>query len=187
MAKGTIAKKKKAPSLHSRAARRATSPGIDTDKSLKNVQPPPESVDNRPSILAIHQGAGVAKKQKKGRALSSKARKRHEKAQDRAAALLERTEKRVALSKDQSRTIQGRRKDWEQINQNIPLSNSSKEGTKPKAQRDEGDADEWDDVGDDDDEMAGVSGERGSDADNVDSVRPAIETTIDQDDGDGIL
>ncbi|KAI8952314.1 Alb1-domain-containing protein [Xylaria longipes] len=187
MAKGAIAKKKKAPSLHSRAARRATSPGIDTDKSLKNVRPPPESVDHRPSILAIHNGAGVSKKQKKGRALSSKARKRHEKAQDRAAAIMERTEKKAALSKDSSRTIQGRRKAWEEINQNIiPPNNNNKAGPKGTASRDEDGIDE----SEFDDEMGEAGGERGKrqgDTDNIEIMRPPAETTMDQDDQDGIL
>ncbi|KAK5627218.1 hypothetical protein RRF57_002933 [Xylaria bambusicola] len=53
--------------------------------------------------------------------MSSKARKRHEKAQDRAAAIIERTEKKVSLSKDKSRAIQGRRKLWEEINKSIPF------------------------------------------------------------------
>ncbi|KAI1406884.1 Alb1-domain-containing protein [Hypoxylon sp. FL1857] len=120
MAKGAISKKKKAPSIHSRAARRATSPSIDTDKSLKNVQPPAESVDYRPSVLAIHQGAGVAKKTKKSRNMSSKARRRHEKGQDRAAAIMERTEQKIAKSKGQARTIQTRRKTWDEVNNQIP-------------------------------------------------------------------
>ncbi|KAI0490607.1 Alb1-domain-containing protein [Xylaria cf. heliscus] len=186
MAKGTIAKKKKAPSLHSRAARRATSPGIDTDKSLKNVQPPPESVDHRPSILAIHHGAGVSKKEKKGRAMSSKARKRHEKAQDRAAAIMERTEKKVALSKDQSRAIQSRRKVWDDINQNIVPSKNDKAGPKGTASRDEDGTDE----SEFDDEMGETGGERENqrgDVDNINMTRPGTETMVDQDDHDGIL
>ncbi|KAJ2984870.1 hypothetical protein NUW58_g5830 [Xylaria curta] len=186
MAKGTISKKKKAPSLHSRAARRATSPGIDTDKSLKNVQPPPESVDHRPSILAIHQGAGVSKKQKKGRAMSSKARKRHEKAQDRAATIMERTEKKVALSKDQSRTIQGRRKVWEEINQKIS-SNKDDTGPKGKMPHDEDDTD----GSEFDDEMGGVGEERGTQQSDAAKVNMTMEITADQDndggDDDGIL
>ncbi|KAI1139048.1 Alb1-domain-containing protein [Hypoxylon sp. FL0543] len=122
MAKGVITKKKRAPSIHSRAARRATSPSIDTDKSLKNVQPPAESVDYRPSVLAIHQGAGVAKKTKKSRNMNSKARRRHEKGQDRAAAVMERTEKKIAKSKGQARTIQTRRKTWDEVNNQIPAN-----------------------------------------------------------------
>ncbi|KAI1489316.1 Alb1-domain-containing protein [Biscogniauxia mediterranea] len=122
MAKGAISRKKKAPSVRSRAARRATSPSIDTDKSLKNVQPPPESVDHRPSILAIHHGAGVSKKSKKGRGMSSKARKRYEKEQDRAVAIMERTQKKVAKSKGQARTIHSRAKAWDEINKQIPTT-----------------------------------------------------------------
>ncbi|KAI0447508.1 Alb1-domain-containing protein [Xylaria telfairii] len=188
MAKGAIAKKKKAPSLHSRAARRATSPGINTDKSLKNVQPPPDSVDHRPSILAIHHGAGVSKKQKTGRAMSSKARKRHEKAQDRAVTIMERTEKKVALSKGQSKTIQGRRKVWDEINQNIISSNNDKAEPKSTASRDEDGTDE----SEFDDEMGEAGGERGNQrqpggVDNIDIMRPTTETTDDQDDQDGIL
>ncbi|KAI8956806.1 Alb1-domain-containing protein [Daldinia sp. FL1419] len=124
MAKGTVTKKKKALSVHSRAARRATSPGINTDKSLKNIQPPAESVDHRPSVLAIHQGAGVSKKTKKSRNLSSKARRRHEKGQDRAANIMEKTERKIAKSKGQARTIQTRRKAWDEINNQIPANNS---------------------------------------------------------------
>ncbi|KAI1451984.1 Alb1-domain-containing protein [Annulohypoxylon moriforme] len=122
MGKGAIAKKKKGPSIHSRAARRATSPGIDTDKSLKNVQPPSESVDYRPSILSIHQGAGVTKKTKKSRNMSFKARRRHEKGQDRAAAIIDRTEKKITKSKGQARTIQTRRKTWDEVNNQIPAN-----------------------------------------------------------------
>ncbi|KAI1802270.1 Alb1-domain-containing protein [Daldinia bambusicola] len=128
MAKGAITKKRKAPSVHSRAARRATSPSIDTDKSLKNVQPPAESVDYRPSVLAIHQGAGVSKKIKKGRNMSSKARRRHEKGQDRAANIMERTEQKIAKSKGQARTIQSRRKAWDDINNQIPTNKSEPQG-----------------------------------------------------------
>ncbi|KAI1259329.1 Alb1-domain-containing protein [Xylariaceae sp. FL1019] len=116
MAKGTISKKTKAPSVHSRAARRATSPSIDTDRSLKEVRLPAESIDHRPSVLALHHGAGVSKKQKNGRALSSRARKRQERAQDRAVAIMERTEKKIGRSKGQSRKTQARQKEWEQIN-----------------------------------------------------------------------
>ncbi|KAI0120203.1 Alb1-domain-containing protein [Nemania sp. FL0031] len=187
MAKGTISKKRKAPSLHSRAARRATSPGIDTDKSLKNVKPPPESIDHRPSILAIHHDAGVSKRQKKGRAMSSKARKRHEKAQDRAAAIMERTEKKVALSKGQSKAIQTRRKAWEEINQIIPLSNNGVE-PKGKARIEEDNTDE----SEFDDEMGGAEEEhrnqQRSNADKADVIVPSIGAAMDQDDDDdGIL
>ncbi|OTB05873.1 hypothetical protein M426DRAFT_319561 [Hypoxylon sp. CI-4A] len=142
MAKGAISKKRKAPSIHSRAARRATSPGIDTDKSLKNVQPPAaESVDHRPSVLAIHQGAGVSKKERKSRNLSSKAKKRQERGQDRAAAIMERTQQKVAKSKGQARTIQSRSKTWDEVNNQIPTTEEKKPQEAVKSEDDQEESD----------------------------------------------
>lgn len=145
MAKGGITKKRAPPSKHSREARRATSPGIDTDKSLKEVRAPAESINHRPSILNIHQNAGVSKKQKRGRAQSTRAKKRQEVAQDKAIAIIERTENKVEKSKDSSRNIQRRRKDWEDINKSVPASQNAFEGLQ--------DEDEDDDQSEMDDEM----------------------------------
>ncbi|KAK3945010.1 Alb1-domain-containing protein [Diplogelasinospora grovesii] len=124
MAKGGITKgagaSAKAPSRHSRAARRATSPGIDTDKSLKNVKPPSESIDRRPAVLAAHHQGGIHKA-KTGRkaVLSSKARKRQEKSMDRAEAIMDRTALKVQKSKGHAKVIQIRRKPWEEINKHV--------------------------------------------------------------------
>ncbi|KAI2643497.1 Alb1-domain-containing protein [Xylaria nigripes] len=183
MAKGAISKKPKAPSKHSRAARRATSPSIDTDKSLKNVQRPPDSIDNRPSILAIHHGAGVSKKQKKGQALSSKARKRQEKAQDRAVAIMERTEKKVIHSKTKSRITQKRGRVWEEINQSIPLETGKKMDLKEKNRHDEDLTNESDESEIEMDEAAQEPQEGTSNAD----ASPAAETAMDHDDEEEIL
>ncbi|KAI1076314.1 Alb1-domain-containing protein [Whalleya microplaca] len=179
MAKGVISKKKTGPSIHSRAARRATSPSINTDKTLKNVQPPAESVDHRPSILSIHHGAGVSKKTKKGRNMSSKARRRHEKAQDRAAEIMERKEKKVARSKGQARTIYSRRKTWDEINNQIP-------GSKRTSTQDGDDEPDEEEVSEFDDEMDEVPDQK---------VPPGVTTAADEvplqpavdDDDDGIL
>ncbi|KAK2602479.1 hypothetical protein N8I77_009007 [Diaporthe amygdali] len=110
--------KGKAPSIHSRAARRATSPSINTDKSLKDVKPPPESVDFRPSVLGIHQNAGVTKKNKRGRkaVMSTKARKRHERGLERAEEIVDRTSTKVNKSKKSASNIAERKKGWEDIN-----------------------------------------------------------------------
>ncbi|KAI1328773.1 Alb1-domain-containing protein [Xylariaceae sp. FL0255] len=176
MAKGAISKKKKALSIHSRAARRATSPGIDTDKSLKNVRAPAESINHRPSVLAIHHGAGVSKKQKNGRAMSSKARKRHEKAQDRAATILERTQNKIDQSKGQSRSIQARRKAWEDINGSIVASTTAAD-PKLKVER-------QDDESELDDEMESAQDQREEvSATNIQQVVGQEE----EDDQDGIL
>ncbi|RYP76861.1 hypothetical protein DL770_007144 [Monosporascus sp. CRB-9-2] len=177
MAKGGISKKVRAPSKHSRSARRATSPSIDTDKSLKDVRPPAESINHRPSILAIHHGAGVSKKAKKARNMSSKARRRQEKAQDRAAAVIERTELKAAKSKGQARTIQTRRKTWDDINVQIPQS-------KKKSDKDE-DSEEEDD-GDGGSELDDVMGEAEEGTEKPQG-NSAIEPPTMDDDHDGIL
>ncbi|KXX81758.1 hypothetical protein MMYC01_200691 [Madurella mycetomatis] len=121
MAKGSISKGKRAPSIHSRAARRATSPSIDTDKSLKNVRAPQESVDHRPAVLAAHRSGGVTKKSKAGRkaVMSSKARRRHEKSMGRAEAIVDRTAVKVQKSKGHARAIGSRKRAWEEINKEV--------------------------------------------------------------------
>ncbi|KAL2681262.1 hypothetical protein Neosp_008870 [[Neocosmospora] mangrovei] len=108
--------KKRAPSIHSRAARRATSPSIDADKSLKEVKPPPRSAPHRPSVLAAQHSAGVSKKSKRKTAMSAKARRRHEKGLEMAEAVIERTKSKVEKSKGRGRNIQLRSKAWEEIN-----------------------------------------------------------------------
>ncbi|KAI5862742.1 Alb1-domain-containing protein [Durotheca rogersii] len=122
MAKGAISGRRNnlGSSIHSRAARRATSPSINTDKSLKGIQPPAESVHSRPSVLSIHNGAGVCKKAKKSKSLSFKARRRHEKEQDRAIIVMERMERKIAKSRGQAQTAQARRRAWDEINDHIP-------------------------------------------------------------------
>lgn len=107
-----------APSIHSRAARRATSPSINTDKSLKAVRPPPESTNQRPAVLGLYQNAGVSKKTKRGRktVMSSRARKRHDSALERAEAIVDRTALKVAKSKRSASNIEVRKKNWDEIN-----------------------------------------------------------------------
>jgi len=109
MAKTAALKKKGAIKPHSRAAKRASSPSINTDKSLKSVKPPADGPNHRPSILAIHQGAGVVKRSKKGRTMSTKARRRQEKGLERAEAVMDKTEKKVAKSIGKERTVKERR------------------------------------------------------------------------------
>ncbi|OLN82067.1 hypothetical protein CCHL11_07701 [Colletotrichum chlorophyti] len=121
MAKPGVSKKARQPSIHSRAARRATDVDIDTDKSLKNVKAPAESVDYRPAVLAAQHNSGVSKKTKNRKAqMSAKAKKRNEKAMDRAEAIMERTATKVEKSKNKSRKIQTRNKQWEDINKDVP-------------------------------------------------------------------
>ncbi|KAM7201726.1 Alb1 domain containing protein [Naviculisporaceae sp. PSN 640] len=129
MAKGGISKSKRGPSIHSRAARRETSPSIDTDKSLKFVTPPEDPAARRPPVLAAHHNGGVTKASKRKQNLSSKARRRQEKSMDRAEAVMDRTAKKVEKSKGQAKVIYSRRKTWEEINSEVT---ETLVGAKPK-------------------------------------------------------
>ncbi len=101
----------------SREMRRAASPSIDTDKSLKVVVPP-EKKAKTAKVLQIHAGAGITKKNKHGRkaVLSARAKKRQEDAMDRAEANMDKKSTRVEKSKDRARTVQSRSKVWEEQN-----------------------------------------------------------------------
>ncbi|XWW98095.1 hypothetical protein V2A60_006091 [Cordyceps javanica] len=116
-----MAKAKSQPSKRSRAARRATSPSIDTDRSLKTAQPPPRGKPTeRPSVLAVHHSAGVQKKtsQRKAR-VSAKARRRREKGMEMAEAVMERTSSKVQRSLHRQRAVDSRRKAWDAINKDV--------------------------------------------------------------------
>ncbi|RDA84412.1 hypothetical protein CP532_2912 [Ophiocordyceps camponoti-leonardi (nom. inval.)] len=105
------------PSKHSRAARRATSPSINTDKSLKEAALP-RGKNERPSVLAIHQAAGVQKKTRPSRKsrLSTKARRRHDKGLEMAEAVGERTAAKTLRSVGRARVARDRRKTWDDVN-----------------------------------------------------------------------
>ena len=125
-----------APSKHSRAARRATSPSIDTDKSLKTVSLPrttnstqsrtlPGQVDgsdalsNRPSVLAIHRAAGVSKRTSKTARktrLTAKMRRRHERGLERAETITERTGLKIERSIGKAKVVQARSRGWDEVN-----------------------------------------------------------------------
>ncbi|KAM3504574.1 hypothetical protein MY11210_008293 [Beauveria gryllotalpidicola] len=116
-----MAKAKSQPSKRSRAARRATSPSIDTDKSLKTAAPPSRGKPTeRPSVLAVHHAAGVQKRtsQRKAR-VSAKARRRREKGMEMAEAVLDRTSSKVKRSWDRQRTVDKRRQGWDAINKDV--------------------------------------------------------------------
>ncbi|KAG5940151.1 hypothetical protein E4U59_002627 [Claviceps monticola] len=134
-----MAKTRAPPSKHSRAARRATSPSINTDKSLKSVAPPSRSSDIRPSVLEVHRSAGVTKKTRPARKarLSSKMRKRHEKGLEMAAAVTERTGKKLEKSIGRARVVVERSRAWEEVNRRVGEGGFG-------ALVDEGDEMEWD-------------------------------------------
>ncbi|RKF73579.1 hypothetical protein GcM1_243055 [Golovinomyces cichoracearum] len=119
--------KKRVASVHSRAAKRASSPGINLDKSLKDIKPPPSTQNVRPSILLDRRSAGIMKKTKGGRkaVLSAKIKRRQEKGLDRAVAVMDRTIKKVERSKDKAKIGQERSMKWEDLNKKMALQTAT--------------------------------------------------------------
>lgn len=94
------------PSVKSRAARRATSPSIDVDKSIKDAKPPPEK-EAIPAVLAARNDSGISKK-KKQKPMSRQKRLRQEKGLQRADIVIDKLESRVVKSKTKAQTIKDR-------------------------------------------------------------------------------
>jgi hypothetical protein len=156
-----------ATSVHSRAAKRASSPSIDTDKSLKNVKPPTESNKHRHSVLAVLQSAGVSKKSKNGRksVLSAKAKRRQERGMDRAEAVMDKKEKKVEKSRGRARNVQERAKAWEELNKKILAKKAAEEALRKKNLLDKEEMEIEEEVDADADIRNGpVSGEQTSEA-----------------------
>ncbi|KAL4868051.1 hypothetical protein BDV12DRAFT_197613 [Aspergillus spectabilis] len=104
--------KAKPQSKHSRAARRAASPGLDLDV------PRAEKTElHRESILADRANAGVSKKQSKPKAKSRAQRQRQQKGADRAEAILDQLEKKVAKSVTRAKAVKSRAADWSDLNE----------------------------------------------------------------------
>jgi hypothetical protein len=174
--------KKREPSKHSRAARRATSPGIDLDKSLKDLKPVRQSAAPRPSVLAAHQSAGIHKKARRGRHQSAKARRRHEKGIEMAEAVTERTGQKIKRSFGRERVVKDRSKEWDKVNRDA-LADAE------KAEDDEADADDDDEERaweTDEDMDAGKAGAADEPAEAAPAPAPAPvaapKTTDDDDD-----
>jgi hypothetical protein len=104
--------------VHSRAARRAASPSIDLDKSLKpttrDSASPSRPSQAKPHALAA-QNAGIQKKQKKGN-MTRAQRIRHEKGLERAAAVMDKRQVKVVKSLGKQDNIKERAKGWEDVN-----------------------------------------------------------------------
>lgn len=167
-----------APSAHSRAARRASSPGIDTDKSLKEARPPAPSVNERPAVLAVLNAGGVTKKARKhGRkaVLSSRARRRQEKSAERAEAVVERTAKKMERSKGQAKTLHMRRKAWDEVNDNLTAGTLGKRKRQTTSGQDRAEA-----LGGDgtDEEMDGAEGDQSQPSAGVHAPLMAVDEVV---------
>ncbi|RFU80348.1 c6 zinc finger domain-containing [Trichoderma arundinaceum] len=176
-----------APSKRSRAARRATSPSIDTDKSLKSVSLPASSTTEsssaaaRPSVLAARHSAGVTKKSKRGRQLSAKGRRRQEKGLEMAEAFIERTSKKLEKSIGKARVVQARSKKWDAINKAVQESKNNAFAVLSQGDGEGGEAQagEWET----DEEMDGDNAAEGNSA----AAQSAVAAPALDDDDDEIL
>jgi Alb1 len=96
-----------ATSIHSRAARRETSPS-DANKSLESV--PRVETPKKPSgVLAAQSSAGISKKKSKTKALTRAQRLRQQKGVERAENVVDQLENKVAKSITKAKAIDARR------------------------------------------------------------------------------
>lgn len=102
--------KKREPSLHSRASRRNATPPVELA-----VPKGKTSGDENEQWLHTAQNAGVHKKPK-AKKPTRQQRLRQVKALERADSNSNKLEQKVAESKQKGRKIQGRRKDWDELN-----------------------------------------------------------------------
>ncbi|OJI95902.1 hypothetical protein ASPVEDRAFT_48190 [Aspergillus versicolor CBS 583.65] len=103
-------------SKHSRAARRAASPSLDLDKSLTSLPRVENTPMQRESILADRANAGVSKKQSKPKAKSRAQRLRQQKGIDKAEAIMDQLEIKVAKSENRAKAVKSRRAEWTDLN-----------------------------------------------------------------------
>ncbi|MCJ1247367.1 hypothetical protein MMC30_004581 [Trapelia coarctata] len=106
-------------SPHSRAARRASSPSINLDKSLKNIVAPTVNKPSYPSVLAVHSGAGITKR-KASKNLKRQQRLRHEKGMERAETVMDKVATKVEKGKAKERVGKERGADWDEHNRRLP-------------------------------------------------------------------
>ncbi|KAL3441589.1 Alb1-domain-containing protein [Aspergillus insuetus] len=103
-------------SKHSRAARRAASPSVDLDKSLASLPRAEKTELHRESILSDRANAGVSKKSSKPKAKSRAQRLRQQKGMERAEAVLDQQEIKLAKSNNRAKVVKNRRADWNDLN-----------------------------------------------------------------------
>ncbi len=110
MAKTAKPKQNIVANSRSRAAKRAASPSIDTDKSLKEV----DRAEIGP-MLHARQNAGITKK-KKAKPMKRGQRARQERGLVKAEMVMDRMEKKVAGAQSREKKRRERRALWEEVN-----------------------------------------------------------------------
>ncbi|KAF2189053.1 hypothetical protein K469DRAFT_564290 [Zopfia rhizophila CBS 207.26] len=107
--------KKKQAALHSRAARRAVSPSIDLDKSLKCARADSPSNASAKLHIVAAQSAGITKKLK-SKPLKRAQRLRQIKGMEKWADAQDKLEVRVQRSAGKEKKVRERRKAWDEVN-----------------------------------------------------------------------
>jgi hypothetical protein len=143
MAKTAKLKHDASRSPRSRAAKRAASPSIDTDKSLKDI----DRTDIGPVLHSRH-NAGVVKK-KKSKPLKRGQRARMEKGLSRAEAVMDQMEKKVEGSQARSKRRRDRRALWEEVNDDAKEEQRKAPKFDVLQSVEDGGDDEWVDENDD--------------------------------------
>lgn len=103
------------PSIHSRAARRATSPSLqgNVSQSLKDIQPPSRTKSTT-HIFSGSRDGGIRKK--KSKQLKRGQLERHRKGIERADIVKGQLDVKLVKSLGRLKTIKERRKEWGQVN-----------------------------------------------------------------------
>lgn len=96
----------------SRASKRASSPSIDTDKSLKDA---PRASDATP-VLAPKPYGGIQKAKRKQKALTRGQKKRQERVLARAEVVQDQLAKKVDVSQVRLKRIRERKSQWDDSN-----------------------------------------------------------------------
>ncbi|KAK3632895.1 hypothetical protein LTR56_016074 [Elasticomyces elasticus] len=109
--------KKREVSFRSRAARRGASPPVKDAPA--NAKPAVKETEYKP-WLHNAQNAGISKKQKV-KPLKRQQKVRQAKAMEKADAVVDKLERKVADSKARSKRIQSRAKAWEELNEQAVL------------------------------------------------------------------
>ncbi|KAJ5713073.1 uncharacterized protein N7483_010254 [Penicillium malachiteum] len=106
---------KSKPNANTRAARRAASPSLELDRSLRSAPRAESPTAERPSVLAERRTSGIQKKQK-GKKMTRAQRLRQQKGMDRAEAVLDQLEIKKAKSVGRAKSVKERSADWEALN-----------------------------------------------------------------------
>ncbi|KIY03985.1 uncharacterized protein Z520_00677 [Fonsecaea multimorphosa CBS 102226] len=112
MAKTSKIKKDPTANPRSRASKRATSPSIDVDKSIRDA---PRASDATP-ILAARPNSGITKAKKKQKPLSRGQRRRHEKGLARAEMVQDQHARKIEDASQRLKKRRERKGMWEEVN-----------------------------------------------------------------------